>query len=40
MRAPFFVREAEAADISEPKVHNSIIQFNLHNFSPVDLTTE
>ena len=33
----FFVREAEVANISVPKADNVIIQFNSHNFSPVDL---
>ena len=40
LRAPFFVREAEVGDISEPKADNFIIQFNSHNFSPVDLTNK
>ena len=36
----FFVREAEVADISMPKADNSIIQFNSHNSSLVDLTNK
>lgn len=43
IRAPFFVREAEVADISRvrkelvPKASNSKIQFSSDNFLPVDI---